>query len=150
MSEAEWLTCTDPLRMLAYLEVDPESPKALRFLVACCRRVWDSLPEECRRWALPAERLASGQADVAEFRDADLFERINDTFFALSKRPGSRQLGGRLYAVQNVVAADWCHEWPAPADEEWAAERAAQAGLVREIFGNPCRSGQGGNVGRSV
>lgn len=29
MTEVEWLTSRDPIRLLAYLEVDPDSPDAL-------------------------------------------------------------------------------------------------------------------------
>jgi len=139
MTEAEWLTSIYPMRMLVYLDVDPDSPDALCFLVSCCRRVWESLPEECQRWVALAERVVTGQADLATFRDVELFERVNDSLLTLSQRGGSGKLGGRLYAVQNVVAADWYHEWPAAADDEWQDERAAQAVLVRDIFGNPFR-----------
>lgn len=133
MTEDEWATSLDPMRMLAHLQVDPDSPQALRFAVACCQRARGLLPEVCWEWASLAERAAEDESAMAEFQNVELFERVNDALYRASELPDGG-LGGRSYAVQNVVAADWFHELPISNCPEWAAERAAQASLVRKMF----------------
>jgi hypothetical protein len=61
MTEAEWLACTDPARMLAFLG-DKASDRKLRlFACACCRKVWGRLRDQRLRVAVEAcERVADG------------------------------------------------------------------------------------------
>ena len=42
MTEAEWLTCTDPQPMLELLS-GKACEKKLRLLCACCHRIWHIL-----------------------------------------------------------------------------------------------------------
>lgn len=130
MTKAEWAVSLDPMKMLAHLRVDPDSRKALRFLVACCRRAEDVLPEVCWEWVSRAERAAEDKSALAAFRDFKLFERVYNALLIASESPG----GGRVEAVTSVVAGDWLHEWPISDCPTWAAERAAQAHLVRRMF----------------
>ena len=48
MTEAEWMECTEPMRMLGYLSLCGYlNDRKLRLLgVACCRTVWFWLEEE--------------------------------------------------------------------------------------------------------
>ena len=133
MSESEWMTSTDPLRMLAYLNVDPDSSKALKFLVTRCLRCWDKLPDICKPWVKLVERATVNPEAFAEFHNVEMFERVNDALLSASALSDG-SLGGRIYAIQNIVAADWIHEWPISNCTEWANERKAQADLVRNMF----------------
>lgn len=133
MTEAEWATSYDLIAMLAHLRVDPDSPKALRFAEACCRRAHMVLPEVCWTWVARADRVAEDDAALADFRDGELFERISDSHLAASQQPGGG-LGRRAYAVWSVVAPDWFHEWHTSKCPEWAAERTAKADLARSMF----------------
>jgi hypothetical protein len=46
VTEKEWLECTNPAKMLDYLQ-DKASDRKLRlFILACCYRVQDLIPEE--------------------------------------------------------------------------------------------------------
>lgn len=71
MSEDEWLTCTDPVPMLAALE-GKASDRSLRlFAVAGCRRVWpDFVDARCQRAAEVVERFVDGLATDAELAAA--------------------------------------------------------------------------------
>jgi hypothetical protein len=78
LTEADWLACTSPDRMLRHLRQHarisrtPGGSRCLRlFAVACCRRVWPLLPEERSRAAVEtAERYADGRASRAELAAA--------------------------------------------------------------------------------
>ena len=69
MKEAEWLTCGDPERMLYHLPArQGYYRKLLLFGCACCRLVWDQMPDErCREVVRTAERFADHDADEDEF-----------------------------------------------------------------------------------
>src|SRR5262249_1091811 len=88
MTEAEWLACTDPERMLEFLG-DKASDRKLRlFAVACCRGIWGFIDDPDARITVEvAERHSDGslsqsgmlartsaiEAKVAYFVDAPGF-----------------------------------------------------------------------------
>lgn len=139
MTEADWLACDDPQRMLAHLDGrttvrgflgvnvsrPPPSDRKLRlFACACCRQVWHLLTDGAARKAiLEAARKAEGQIDRLEVPWLDW-------------RDGT----------QNVP--EWLREWsPCASNPTEAARRccnnrdlsASQAALLRDIVGNPWR-----------
>src|SRR4051794_35881819 len=71
MAEAEWLACTDLLRMLPFLRGRASDRKVRLLAVACCRKVGSSIADERSRRAVEvAERYADGLADERERRQA--------------------------------------------------------------------------------
>src|SRR5262249_42630883 len=73
MDESDWLACTDPQAMLAFLRDSGKLPerKARLFAVACCRRAWHLLPDAAARRAIEAaERFAEGQESPNELARA--------------------------------------------------------------------------------
>jgi hypothetical protein len=71
MTEQEWLKSNNPERMLAFVRPIARSRKLCLFVAACCRRLWDLLPDESSRTAVAvAERHADGLADTAELQAA--------------------------------------------------------------------------------
>ena len=65
MTEAEWLTSTDPAAMLGSVEQGASDRKLRLFACACCRRVWNLLSDKFSRKTLTiAERYAD--AEVTE------------------------------------------------------------------------------------
>src|SRR5262245_57338394 len=75
MTEAEWLACGDPHRILGHLhrtQRPAPSDRKLRLLAcACCRRVWPLLADPRSRRAVEvAERFADDQADPIELDEA--------------------------------------------------------------------------------
>lgn len=82
MTEAEWNACTNPGRMLQFLEGKASDRKLRLFAVACCSRILSYVSDRRAKHILKvAERLADGLATNAERRVAAV--GIND-----------RQLGG--------------------------------------------------------
>jgi hypothetical protein len=67
MTEAEWLTCTDPQKMLGLLQGQASDRKLRLFACACCRRIGDFLSIGAPLEAVEvAERYADGRATNQE------------------------------------------------------------------------------------
>jgi hypothetical protein len=134
MTLAEWQRCSSPEQML-HLLGDGASPRKLRlYAIACCRRIWPWLTERNREALAVAERYADGQATLEELSDAQ-------SVAGWAVR-GACQLETELRKRPDWNAA-WDAGWEArivARDRglgDWEKERAAQADLLREIFGDP-------------
>jgi hypothetical protein len=126
MTEAEWLTATDPGAMLKVLGPKAGCRKLRLFAAACARRSFGWLSREPRALEVVrvAELLADGLASRADLQKA------------------RRALSG-LRSVP--VGLAWtARAKPADAAVLWAQCRSVgsperNAGVLREIFGNPFR-----------
>ena len=127
MTEAEWLAGDDPAPMLEFL-ASRASPRKLRlFAAACTRRAWDRVAAPGRAAVEVAERFADGRATPAELRAARLACKDaggGGAWYAAASRPA---VAARNAALSALAGGD-------P-----GAERAAQAGLLRDVAGNPYR-----------
>jgi hypothetical protein len=110
MTEAEWLACTDPLKMLEFLRCQASDRKLRLFACACCRRIWGFIKDERSRNAVEvAERFADGLMTEEELAIARL-------------------------AAETVVEATgqhsaWTATGPPNRDANWAAWCAARNSL---------------------
>jgi hypothetical protein len=141
VTEAEWLASTDPERMLR--EVGPAaSTRMLRlFMCACCRRVWEDIDPYYRAAVEATEKYLEGEATDGEFWSA-----ASDVGIAWSLHRAS-------YECSDAEEAAACLTFPDPLEGAIScvqsalascrptrvSEAAAQASLLRCIFGNPFR-----------
>jgi hypothetical protein len=72
MSEGEWLACTDPFKLVEFLEERGTGGRRLwLWTCACARRVWHFLTDERSRKAIEvAEAFADGLVDPRQRREA--------------------------------------------------------------------------------
>lgn len=89
MTEAEWLESTDVVEMLKSLDGKTTDRKLRPFGCACCRRVWDSLVEECFRHAVEvAEQFADGLANKKDLATA---RKVSGAALERTERPRGSQ-----------------------------------------------------------
>ncbi len=140
----------------------PAGRRKLRlFACACCRRIWHLLEEEDRQAVGLSERFADGRASRAELEEAHvptnrwalergvLFGRVLCAHEAarLTVLPTAVRLLARGAARMAALAVlvqlpapmrgNWWGPGPDPRAALNAAERRAQADLLRHLFGNP-------------
>src|SRR4051794_39139767 len=127
MTESDWDRSTDPQAMLAFLRDRGASDRKLRlFAVACSRRVWPLIDDLGRAAVETAESFADGCADAEQLRAARLACKGSggqSSWYAAVTDPVIAARNAALSALDGATHPD--------------SERAVQAELLRDIFGNP-------------
>src|SRR5688572_10870138 len=133
MTEAEWLECTDPLPMLAFLRDKGTDRKFRLFACACCRSVWRYLGRASRRAILLGEQMADGPISEA-YREAVVRAAIEAvcTF---------EEASGDFFMAVDMAYRVPCNDgWYAV---EWTIGNGADlpqgVAILRDVFGNPFR-----------
>jgi hypothetical protein len=158
MTEAEWLEATGTIAMLAFLKRKASERKLRLFQVACCRRIWHLVPDT--RWR--------DAVQVAEqYADGEVSDKRRKAVLAMIPRPMGRDgqmermavfaadvanrrmhknrvalgcaavIGFAARVTMGIVDTGPCRLDSLP---EYQHERAVEASLLRDIFGNPFRS----------
>jgi hypothetical protein len=169
MTEAEWLTCSDPEPMLEFLRDKASSRKLRLFAAACCRSIWPLLLDERSRKAVEAaECFANGELSEEEWEVAHL--GAGDAF-QTAKSPACRDAhaprtaacaaarAALLSLLPDALEAAACASYQAANAARRAAgaeftryfalARLSQAHLLRELIGNPFgspRTAEGGGA----
>ena len=148
MTEAEWLACADPIKMLAHFQEDwktlddlkrgfPTDRKLERFTIECCRKLWPLLPDErYRRVVDIADGFIEGRASR---------ERLIRAREGIHGRVNPKIDIPAYYAIDYLaVLAD---RNPRSQIAQYVASKVTKArgtsrelcDLMCEIFGNPFR-----------
>ncbi|MBV9126371.1 MAG: hypothetical protein JO112_23735, partial [Planctomycetes bacterium] len=134
MTEAEWLACDNPDRMLQHLGTRVSARKLRLFACACGRRLWDVLPDNATRRAVEVlENCADGLGTFQDLQMAVASAETAERRTQGRERAAARAVGAAWSTVEHACSAA-AQASPAP-----AAERVYQAYLLREVVGNPFR-----------
>jgi hypothetical protein len=138
MTEEVWLQGNQAETMLRFAGDRVSERKRRLACIACCRHLWDLLPQEARQTLMVAERFADGQAtsgDLATAREA--VSRLPGNASAAVLLSANNPLSTRdaVWATRSVCAA--LHRLR---NLNWEQGRHLQAILIRDILGNPFQS----------
>jgi hypothetical protein len=134
MTEEEWLASNAPDFLLTYLTAAASDRKLRLFACACCRRVWDLLPEGASRRAVEAsERFADGEIDANELQRNWLAARRLVASDEARLGGWNRLTAAEMEARDAARSGAWsaAHSVVADTDRE---ERQVQCCLLRDIF----------------
>jgi hypothetical protein len=142
VTEAEWLACSDPEKMLEFLRWKVSERKLRLFACACCRKFWSRLGDRRARSAIEvAELFVDGLAPLSalsaayrEFSDAE--RRTLHFDDALQLAAVGTALWKTSFALPGVVVGGF--------ETALTACRVSTEGvesltLLRDMVGNPFR-----------
>jgi hypothetical protein len=141
MTEAEWLVCEKPQKMLRFLARNVSDRKLRLFSCACCRRIWHLLKLPASRRAVEiAEKFADRLVSIREVEDAcreaetEEGEPAECAAFnvAWPEDEGDPETCAAYAAEAVLEARD-------EADRAPQQEPSRQCDLVRHLVGNPFR-----------
>ncbi|HEY7427668.1 MAG TPA: hypothetical protein VH682_25780 [Gemmataceae bacterium] len=141
MTEAEWLECTGPQKMLEFLEDKASDRKRRLFACACCQRIENILTDRGREAVVAAQRFADGSIDRNELHAAwaavGFPKRDYRRLAASAARAAScsPDYDGTAHAAASAINAVMQKSSLYEMDVSRIVEREAQALLLRDIFG---------------
>ncbi len=151
MTEAEWLSCSDPRPMLRSQQGRAGSRKLRLACCAFCRRVWHLMTDRRSRRAVEiAESFADGRASLRDLESAketaevyllSLPRTFSGGYFAAVAAVNAAYVGEADSYSEAVVAyaASVGTAYAATAGFSDNAQMGEEARLVRDIIGNPFR-----------
>ena len=149
MTEAEWLGCELPMRMVGFLQGRGSDRKLRLFVCACCRRVWHLLEDERSRQAVEiAEHFADGTAAAEDLRQAMVTAFAAGQVLACRKEkiPNARTDAADACCAtcfdrvtEAVRSASRRTAGALACGGQDVSELQSQCALLRDLFGNPFR-----------
>src|SRR5262249_15175734 len=149
--------------LLNFLKGQCDDRRLRLFGAACCRRLWDFLPEGFRAAVVAGVRFADGEIDRKELsavaeRGLNFpgrlpvavgsvgWEEAGEAVQQVPRPPSAAGTWGRIRHAARAAVEAVAHgpRWAAApigerldtCDRLRVAEKAAQAGLLRDVFGN--------------
>jgi hypothetical protein len=115
MTEAEWLACSEPERMLEFLGSNASERKLRLYAVSCCLQMWHLMTDERSKDAVRlAERFADGIATRQERNsihttlDAETHHGIEQEVFGMAFTAATDSLLESAYeAAQSATGYTW-------------------------------------------
>jgi hypothetical protein len=143
MTEAEWLACTDPQKMLEFLRGKASDRKLRLFAVSCCRRIWHLFTEmPSRRAVEEAERYADGAASREELEAAGRPLRYQPGIALHRQAPKNTSAAALWAGWTPLITWTDLHDavgrsagYAARAKGSGKGQRGAQAALLRDLVG---------------
>ncbi len=129
--ERAWLACTSPQEMLTLL-LGKVSDRKLRLVAcACCRSVWQAMPEDCRRVVELAERAEDDPSALPKVEA--IWDRMQRTsaFPPVGSRDGAAYAAARYASTSDGRAAVLAVQ----SLDALPDASARQCGLLRDVFG---------------
>jgi hypothetical protein len=140
VTEAEWLGRDEPANMLLFLREEMAGREDARrkirlWAAACCRQVWHRFTKPKSRKLIEAsERYADGEENFRDLKAAWDTHRSRAWGIRLARSASHRDIWqGALESWAALKAR------AVPGGPEPALGDRVQAGLFREVFGNPFR-----------
>lgn len=148
MNEWDWLSSTDPEKMLNYLGQPASQRKLSLFACSCWHRLAHLLPTPAAHCVVElTEKWAEGQACEEDWQQArgDLFAellgvgtapfgpRIFEVLALLCGEIGKGETHAHLASRASLAAAEWVGDWAVDTETRMQCDR------LRDIFGNPFR-----------
>jgi hypothetical protein len=139
MTEAEWLECTIPEKMLLFLRFKASDRKLRLFASGCCRRIWYILPKSGQRAVENAERYADsliGHDEITSTLNAyPLFHRVGLIGGYSAIRANAIWSAPRELLERKLCASDVAYSAAIASARD--DEHKTQCSLLRHIVGNP-------------
>jgi hypothetical protein len=135
VSEREWLTSKDPDPLIPY-QGDPNTPQALAVTVACCERLRGLLPQPAVAWLNAATDVLAGNRPAKELirLEGGVWGSLWDEY---DRARGRRR--GQFHALIDLFGASCKEGVQSEPGKVARAEKAVQAAIVRDVYGNPFR-----------
>jgi len=148
VTEAEWLACEEPRRMLAFLSERASDRKMRLFAVACCSQIWElMLDPRCRAAVEASAQYADGliSESLLDLLSAAAEEAWEDTIgepgeecrIAESVAHAASYASSPSLALSVLMEAIQAAAEVVPGGVSIA--QITQADLLCDIFGNPFR-----------
>jgi hypothetical protein len=136
VTEDQWLSCTDPQKMLRHLGANVSDRKLRLFACACCRRNWHQLTHEALRGGIEtAEQFADGR--VSDRRRGAAFAAAKGPGVAVKTSPLCVVFAASLCPVRGIRY--WIHTIAYQSPGGSMDQHSSTADLMREVVGNPFR-----------
>jgi hypothetical protein len=145
VTEAEWLSCTDPETMLQFVRGNASDRKLRLFACACCRRVGYLLDGWSQNLVDVVEQYVDGSVGRSGLAFAT---DLHDDVVQRAKPYTARHIAANMVNAAKAGAA-WAAAWTVVGEARRAIrfseqgdtleESRAQAALLREVLGNPFR-----------